>query len=74
MTGKVNSGQKVTVEPVTDMTTLEVGDIVYCKVHGRCYLHLIDSKRDGSFMIANNKGHKNGWTTAIYGRATKVED
>lgn len=74
MSGKIESGQLVTVEPVTDPETLEVGDIVLCKVSGNHYLHLIDAKRDGQFMIKNNKGHQNGWTKTIYGRVISIED
>src|SRR5262245_13390557 len=39
MQGKIDSGQLCTVEPV-DTTSLQVGDIVLCKVNGRQYLHL----------------------------------
>jgi SOS-response transcriptional repressor LexA len=73
MNGKINSGQLVTVSPVPDLDSLEVGQIVLCEVRGHQYLHLIDAKRDGQFLIANNRGYKNGWTTTIYGRVTKVE-
>jgi hypothetical protein len=74
MSGKIESGQLVTVEPVTDLETLKVDDIVLCKVNGFQYLHIIDSIADGRFMIKNNKGHQNGWTKAIYGRLISVED
>jgi hypothetical protein len=40
MAGKIESGQLCTVVPV-DSTSLKVGDIVLCKVHGNDYLHLI---------------------------------
>src|SRR5580704_5452923 len=69
MTGKIDSGQLVTVKAVTT-DILQVGDIVLCKVSGRQYLHLIKQiGADGRFLIGNNKGFINGWTTAnnIYG-------
>lgn len=47
-----------------------VGDIVFCKVNGR----FIDAHKivkigaDGRYLIANNRGHENGWTRTIFGR------
>jgi hypothetical protein len=51
-----------------------VGDIVFCKVNGR----FIDAHKivkvgaDGRFLIANNRGHENGWTRTIYGRVIEA--
>jgi hypothetical protein len=75
MQGKIESGQLCTVEPV-DAATLEVGDIVLCKVKGQEYLHLIKAIQGKRFQIGNNKGRINGWVTAntIYGRCISVED
>ncbi len=74
MAGRIESGQLVTVSPLIGIT-LKIGDAVLCKVSGNQYVHLItaiDSK--GRFQISNNKGHINGWTKAVYGVVTKVED
>ncbi len=77
MTPKIESGQLVTLEPVKDYKALEKGDIVYCKVKGNVYLHLISAiKNDGEeFQISNNHGHVNGWTASknVFGKLTKVE-
>jgi SOS-response transcriptional repressor LexA len=76
MTGKINDGDLVTVEPVTEATELRVGDIVLCKVSGNEYLHLIKAVgADGRFQIGNNKGGINGWTSrsSVYGRLISVE-
>ena len=74
MTGKIESGQLCTVEPV-DPATLAVGDIVLCKVKGSEYLHLVKAIRGRQFQIGNNRGGVNGWVgkNALYGRATKIE-
>ena len=74
MRGKVDSGQLCTVEPV-DAATLQVGDIVLCKVRGAEYLHLIKAIKGNQFQIGNNRGGINGWITAnaIFGKCTKVE-
>ena len=74
MSGKIESGQLCTVEPV-DPATLRVGDIVLCKVKGAEYLHLVKAVRGQQFQIGNNRGGINGWVTAksIFGRCTRVE-
>jgi len=74
MSGKIESGQLCTVEPV-DPTTLEVGDIVLCKVNGYEYLHLIKAIQGPRFQIGNNRGRINGWVSqsAIYGKCVSVE-
>jgi len=74
MTGKIESGQLCTVEPIADVTTVAVGDIVLCKVSGTEYLHLVKAIQGGRFQIGNNRGLINGWVgpKAIYGRCVKV--
>jgi hypothetical protein len=75
MQGKIESGQLCTVQPV-DPTTLEVGDVVLCKVKGRDFLHLITAIRGAQFQIGNNKGRVNGWVsaTAIFGHCSEIAD
>ena len=74
MRGKIESGQLCTVEPV-DPGTLQVGDIVLCKVNGREYLHLVKAVQGERFQIGNNRGRINGWVgaSAIFGRCVAVE-
>ena len=75
MSGKIESGQLCTVEPIHDATTLKVGEIVLCKVNGNEYLHLIKAIQGQRFQIGNNKGFINGWVgpNSIYGRCIKIE-
>jgi hypothetical protein len=75
MTGRIESGQLCTVEPV-DPLTVRVGDIVLCKVSGREYLHLMKAVQGPRFQISNNRGRINGWTSAnsIFGKCIRVED
>jgi hypothetical protein len=75
MTGKIESGQLCTVEPIVDMVTVAVGDIVLCKVNGTEYLHLVKAVQGSRFQIGNNRGLINGWIGphAIYGRCIKVQ-
>jgi signal peptidase I len=65
----VNSGDLVVVEPITDETELEKGDIVLCKVNGKQFLHLISAIQGERFQISNNRGYVNGWVSrkAIFG-------
>jgi hypothetical protein len=73
MRGKVESGQLCTVAPAPE--TLEVGDIVLCKVNGKQYLHLIKAIQGARFQIGNNRGRINGWVSrnCIYGKCVRVE-
>ncbi len=75
MAGKIKSGQLCTVEPV-DASTVQVGDIVLCKVNGREYLHLVKAIQGPRFQIGNNHGRINGWVSAnaIFGRCVKIEN
>ena len=73
MRGKIESGQLVTVEPLSDRK-LNKGDIVLCKDNGSQYLHLIKAIQGERFQIGNNVGRINGWITlnSIYGICTSI--
>jgi hypothetical protein len=75
MSGKIESGRLCTVEPI-DPRSIEVGDIVLCKVKGYEYLHLVKAIQGQRFQIGNNKGRINGWITAnsIFGKCVSVDD
>lgn len=75
MSGKIESGQLCTVEPV-DGTAIRVGDIVLCKVNGREYLHLVKAIQGSRIQIGNNRGRINGWVTAaaIFGKCVRIDD
>jgi hypothetical protein len=74
MKGKIESGQLCTVAPV-DCSTLSVGDIVLCKVHGNEYLHLVKAINGARFQIGNNRGLVNGWigSSGIFGKCIRIE-
>lgn len=75
MSGKVESRQLVTVEPLAGRRPA-VGDIVLCKVGGSQYLHLVKAVQGERYQIGNNRGGINGWVwlNSIYGLCIKVED
>jgi len=74
MSGKIESGQLVTVAPIGNHK-LEPGSIVLCKVNGSQYLHLVKAISGDRFKIGNNRGRINGWTTRrnIYGIVVRIE-
>lgn len=68
----IKSNQPVELEPIT-WDRCEEGDIVYCKVKGNLYTHLVKGKnQDRGLLIGNNRGGINGWTKQVYGRVTKI--
>jgi hypothetical protein len=75
MKGRIESGQLVTLDP---SLTPEVGDAVLCRVKGNTYVHLVKAVQGNGdnrrYLIGNNRGRTNGWTTTIYGVVTDVRD
>ena len=52
---------------------VDVGDIVYCKVKGNFYTHIVKAKNDDKgCLIGNNKGGINGWTRQVYGKVVEI--
>ena len=78
MEPKISSGQLVTVEPVEE-DALKKGDIVFCRVKGNYYVHLIQAivqKMGGKrFQIGNAKGRTNGTIgfNNVFGIVTSIE-
>jgi len=75
MTPKIDSGDQVTVKKVS-IAALRAGDIVYAKVKGSCYLHLLSAIDKDRYQISNNHGHVNGWTSAdkVFGVCVKIKE
>ena len=68
----IESKQPVRIAPTT-WEQCNVGDIVYCKVHGRIFTHLVKAKDDKKgLQIGNNRGHINGWTKTVYGKVIEI--
>lgn len=68
----IKSKQPVRIEPAT-YESVEVGDIVYAKVHGNFYTHLVKAKDPlKGCQIGNNHGRINGWTKQVYGKIIEV--
>ena len=72
MSPKIKSGQEHKLEPAT-WESVEVDDIVYCKVKGNFYTHSVKAKNDEKgCLIGNNKGGINGWTKNVYGKVIEI--
>lgn len=56
MTPLIKSGQEHVLSPI-NLSDVEVGDIVFCKVKGRYYTHLVKVKGDRGVLIGNNHGN-----------------
>lgn len=69
----IKSRQPVRLAPATH-ETVEVGDIVYCKVKGNYYTHLVKGKDDqrGCLIGGNNHNRINGWTKQIFGKVIEI--
>lgn len=72
MTPRIRSRQPVRLKPAK-WTDVDVGDMVFCKVRGNFYTHLVKAKQnDRGVLIGNNHGHVNGWTKHVYGVVVEV--
>lgn len=68
----IKSAQEHILEPTT-WEQCEEGDIVYCKVKGNFYTHLVKGKNvDRGLLIGNNRGGINGWTKQVYGKVIQI--
>lgn len=68
----IKSRQPVELIPVT-WENVEVGNIVFCKVSGNYYTHLVKAvNKDKGCLIGNNRGGINGWTKKIFGKVSKI--
>lgn len=72
MTPLIKSGQEHKLAPAK-WDEVNVGDVVYCKVNGKFYTHLVKAKQnEKGCQIGNNKGGINGWTKHIYGKVIEI--
>ena len=79
MVPRIHSGEAIETVPVGGPDDVKEGDVVWCKVKGNHYTHLVKAKRrEGEvwrFQIGNNKGGVNGWIgiESIFGRAVSAD-
>jgi hypothetical protein len=69
----IKSGQNHVLTPIS-WEDCEIGDIVYCKVKGNWYTHLVKGKNsDRGLLIGNNRGDINGWTRQVYVKVIEIK-
>lgn len=75
MRGRIESGQLVTLAPVS-WSDIHVGDVVLVHWKNNYLLHLVLRIEQDRFLIGNNLGKVNGWvpTSALRGKVTAVEE
>lgn len=68
----IKSGQEHKLAPAK-WEDVEIGDIVYCKVSGNFYTHLVKAKDEQrGVQIGNNRGRINGWTKQVFGKVIEI--
>jgi hypothetical protein len=68
----IKSGQDHKLAPA-GLKDVEVDDVVFCKVNGHFYTHLVKGKNEiRGCLIGNNRGGINGWTKQIYGKVIEI--
>ena len=64
--------QPVRIAPAT-WEDVVPGDIVYCRVRGNVYTHLVKAKNaKRGLLIGNNRGGTNGWTKQVFGKVVEI--
>lgn len=72
MTPILKSRQPVRLAPVK-WEDVEAGDIVFCKVRGNYYTHLVKAvDQNKGCLIGNNHGRINGWTKQVFGKVIEI--
>lgn len=65
MRPRIMPGESVVLDPSRKP---EKGDVVLAKVRNKFYVHKVAAiGADGRCLIANERGHENGWSRSVYG-------
>lgn len=73
MTGRIEFGDGIVIAPCDGME-IQIGDIVFARVRRRYLVHLVKDICAAEFLIADSRGHVDGWTPRerIYGVVVEV--
>ena len=72
MSPLIKSGQDHKLAPIS-WEDVKKDDIVYCKVKGNFFTHLVKGVNEKKgCLIGNNKGGTNGWTKQIFGKVIEI--
>lgn len=73
MTPLFMSGEKHRLIKIDSLDEIEIGDVVFCKVKGNYFTHLVKAKDEKKgCLIGNNHGKINGWTKNVFALAKKI--
>lgn len=62
MTPILTSKEPVILEPITTLEGIQKGNIVFAKIRGRYYTHLVHGvDKEKGILLGNNHGHVQGW-------------
>ena len=75
MAGRVDPGQRVTLEPLASNAQLAAGDVVLVLWKGNHILHIVHDVRGTEVLIGNALGAANGWVprTDVIARAIAIQ-
>lgn len=75
MAGRVDPGQRVTLEPLASDAPLTIGDVVLVLWKGNHILHVVHDVRGAEVLIGNALGTANGWVprTDVVARAVAIQ-
>ncbi len=73
MRGRIESGQLVTIEPIT-FEDIQIDDVIFVRWKGNYLLHIAKEISDGRVLIGNNIGKINGWIDGkhVLGKVTAI--
>ena len=73
MRGRIESGQWVTIEPVS-ADSVQVDDVVFIRWKGNYILHIVKERGEAGLLIGNNLGKINGWANPedVLGIVTEI--
>ena len=71
MTPLIKSKQPVLLSPCK-LEDCNKGDMVYCRVKGNFYTHLVKATGSRGVLIGNNHGRINGRTKKVFGKVKEV--
>ncbi len=74
MRNAIKHGQTLTMSPISDLSQIQVGDLVLVKWHQSDIFHIVGEIQDDRFLIVNSLGKVNGWVSGeeLLGRITKI--
>lgn len=69
-----NSGEYAVLTPINDVSEIEIGDAVFCKVNEHWMTHMvwIKNKDTNQCLIGSTSGDLYGWTDIILAKATRT--